>query len=387
MNIPRSKEVSGVRAISVLAFVPYAPDTTPSQRFRIEQWMNYLREREGVTVELAPFAGERLMWLLRQPGRRVAKALEILRAFMHSVGQVLTSRRYDVVMIHRAIALAGPALLERLLVALGRPVIYDFDDAIFLLHTSEVNRRFGWLKFPQKTATICRLSSHVVVGNEWLAEYARQFNHQVTIIPTSIEIDRYRAFRKNGASDHNDNGRRVVIGWTGSSTSQTYLEWFAPVLDEFVRRRDVELRVISDREPELRGVPYVWRPWRPETEVEDVIHFDIGIMPMPDDKWSRGKCACKALQYMAAGKPVVCSAIGANLELIRHGENGMLAATPEEWIQNLERLVDDPALRFRLGEAGRRTVEEKYSMRRCARMFAEVVRETLRRHYGERERD
>jgi glycosyltransferase involved in cell wall biosynthesis len=241
------------------------------------------------------------------------------------------------------------------------------------------------LKFPKKTAAICRLSSQVVVGNEWLAEYARQFNDQVAIIPTSVETEHFRVYGGNG--DHNGNGRRVIVGWTGSSTSQTYLEWFAPVLSEFVKSRDVELRVISDREPELPGVPYVWLPWKTETEVEDVTKFDIGIMPMPDDQWARGKCACKALQYMAAGKPVVCSAIGANLEVIRHGENGLLAATPEEWIQNLERLVDDPPLRFRLGEAGRRTVEEKYSMPRCARMFAEVVRETLKRHYGERGRD
>ncbi|MGE0132765.1 MAG: glycosyltransferase family 4 protein [Blastocatellales bacterium] len=380
------KHTDQQKNISVCALVPYAPGTTPSQRFRIEQWMDYLRDREGITVELLSFADHELMALLREPGRIGAKAMASLAAYVRAAMRVAGAIRYDAVMVHRTIALAGPALLERLLKATGKPVIYEFDDAIFLLHTSEVNRRFGWMKFPQKTATICGLSSHVVVGNEWLAEYARQFNDQVTIIPTSIETDRYRTFHKNGAGDHNGNGRRVVIGWTGSSTSQTYLEWFAPVLGEFMKRRDVELRVISNREPEMQDVPYVWREWRPETEIEEISRFDIGIMPMPEDQWSRGKCALKALQCMAAGTPVVCSAIGANLEVISHGENGILADTPEEWIQNLEKLVDDPALRFRLGEAGRQTVEDRYSTERCARMFAEVVRKTLKRHYGEEER-
>jgi glycosyltransferase involved in cell wall biosynthesis len=289
-------------------------------------------------------------------------------------------------MVHRTIGLAGPALLERLLTGLGRPLIYEFDDAIFLLHTSEANRRLGWLKFPQKTAAICRLSSHVVVGNEWLAEYARQFNDRVTIIPSSIETHKYAFFPKKRESGHGGNGHRVVIGWTGSSTSQTHLEWFAPVLGEFMKRRDVELRVISNREPQMRGVPYVWRPWTADTEIEEVSRFDIGIMPMPDDQWSRGKCALKALQCMATGTPVVCSAIGANLELIQHGENGLLAATAEEWMQSLERLVDDPTLRFTLGVAGRQTVEAQYSTERCARMFADVVRDTLERHHRERKR-
>jgi glycosyltransferase involved in cell wall biosynthesis len=250
-------------------------------------------------------------------------------------------------------------------------MIYDFDDAIFKLHTSEANQGFGWLKFPGKTANICRISSHVVVGNAWLAEYARQFNPNVTIVPTSIDTDRYRPEKKKGS-----NGR-LVVGWTGSSTSQTHLEMFAPMLRDLTTRRDVELRVISDREPLLPGVSYVWRPWSLDTEVDELSHCDIGIMPMPDDEWSRGKCAAKALQYMGMGIPTICSAVGANCEVIQHGENGLLALTSSEWKTNLDSLIDDAALRQRLGMMGRRTVEDRYSMRHCAELFARVVRETI----------
>src|SRR5262249_21176390 len=134
-----------------------------------------------------PFADERLMKTLYQPGRYAAKATGLLRAFLRSFLRVARVRDYDAVLVFRTIAIAGPALLERMIPTLGRPVIYDFDDAIFMLHTTKVNRRIGWLKFPQKTSAICRLSAHVVAGNEFLAEYARRFNKRVTVIPTSIE--------------------------------------------------------------------------------------------------------------------------------------------------------------------------------------------------------
>lgn len=361
--------------ISICALVPYPADTTPSQRFRIEQWMPHLASL-GISVDLVPFADAELMRMLHKPGHHPAKALANISRFFWRFGDAIRTRRYDAVLIHRAACIAGPATIERLIAVLGRPVIYDFDDAIFKLHTTEANRHFGWLKFPGKTRTICRISSHVVVGNSYLADFALKYNSRVTIIPTSIDTCLYQPVTKNTPN------RKVVVGWTGSSTSQTHLEMFAPTLREMLSRRDVELRVISDREPVLPGIEYVWRPWNPETEVDDLSHFDIGIMPIPDDEWARGKCALKALQYMAMGVPTICSPVGTNSEVIQHGENGMLAGSPEEWISGFETLVDDAALRRRLGPMGRRTVEEKYSMKRCSELFATVVRNTVEQHRG-----
>jgi glycosyltransferase involved in cell wall biosynthesis len=352
--------------ISVCALVPYPPDTTPSQRFRIEQWIPHLAAK-GIRVDTFPFADESMLRLMPKPGRRLAKATANLTRFFARFSDVVAARNYDVVLIHRAVCIIGPAILERFLTAFGRPVIYDFDDAIFLLHTTDANRRFAWLKFPGKTASICRISSHVVVGNSYLADYARKHNQRVTVVPTSVDIDRYQPRRGNRA-----NGR-FVVGWTGSSTSQTYLEAFVPVLRRLVALGDIELRVHSDREPVLPGVPYEWRPWSTENEVEELAQFDIGIMPMPVEEFALGKCAMKALLYMAMGIPAVCSAIGANLEVIQNGENGLLASTSEEWISHIEKLKADPALVGRLGAAGRKTVEEQYSMRRSAELFSQVV--------------
>lgn len=356
--------------IAVCAMVPYPPGVSPSQRFRMEQWQPYL-EQQGITLDLHPFADKKLMTLLHRPGNLAAKAKALSGAFLRRCFEVTTLRRYDAVLIHRAACILGPAVLERVIALSGKPVIFDFDDAIYLLHTTTANKFFGWLKFPGKTASICRESSHIVVGNSYLADYAYQHNRRVTIIPSSVDTDRYRP--------SNNLGRKgpVVIGWMGSSTSQTHLESFAPVLRDVCVRPDVVLRVVSDREPELPGVRFEWRRWSAESEVSELAGFDIGIMPMPDDKWARGKCAMKALLYMSVGVPVICSAVGTNREVIRHGENGFLAASPEEWLIHLDSMIGDPNQRGRLGSAGRQTVEEGYSMSRCAEKFAAVVQETV----------
>lgn len=336
-------------ALSVCALVPYPLNTVPGQRFRIEQWQPYL-EKEGILVDFFPFADTQLMQWLHRPGAWLKKVKGLTGAFARRLMELPVVRHYDAVLIYRAVCLVGPAVLEQVLSRLRRPVILDFDDAIYLLHTTKANRLFGWLKFPGKTATLCRRSTHIVVGNSYLADYARRYNPCVTVIPSSVDIERYRPIQKDRS-----NGR-VVVGWTGSSTSQTHLEMFAPLLRELVSRRRVEIRVHSDQPPALPGVPFVWRPWSPETEVEEIAQFDIGIMPMPDDPWSRGKCAMKLLLYMAMGIPGVGSAVGVNCEVIQHGENGFLATTPEAWLTCLEALIDNPALREKLGASGRRTV-------------------------------
>jgi glycosyltransferase involved in cell wall biosynthesis len=353
--------------IRLAAFVPYHPDTAPSQRFRLEQWMPWLADA-GIDVELQPFAGEQLTSLLRQPGRTLRKALLTVAAFARTlrVAAGLTSDR--VALVHRAACLAGPPIVERILHARALPLIYDFDDAIFRLHTSSSNRAAAWLKLPRKTADICRMADHVVVGNSYLAEWARQHNSEVSVVPTSIDTDRCRP------GPERDLGPRTVLGWMGSSTSQTYLEAAAPMLRALLARHSLELRVVSNRPPVLPAIAHTWLPWSAASEAAQVAAFDIGIMPMPDEEWARGKCALKALQYMAAAVPTVASAIGANLEVIEHGRDGFLAATQQEWLECVARLVEDPDLRRQIGVAGRRKVEEHYSMRRCASALERVVR-------------
>jgi glycosyltransferase involved in cell wall biosynthesis len=351
---------------SLLALLPYPAGTTPSQRFRIEQWEPVLAG-QGIRMTLVPFANPRLMEILHRPGHRLAKALLGTAALLRRCAAAVRSRQYDVVLIHRAASLAGPALIERLLASTGSRIVFDFDDAIWLLHTTDANRHLGRLKSPGKTAALCRLSRAVVVANDGLAEYARRHNPSVTVIPSSVDTDAFRP--SPGARAPGP----IRVGWTGSSTSLTYLEMFAPVLREANARLPIELHVHSDREPVLAGLPYVFRPWRPETEPEELGRFDIGIMPMPDDPWARGKSAMKALLCMAMGIPVVAADVGTNRDVIASGINGLLAGTPQDWLAALDRLVRDAGERLRLGAAGRRTVEQRYSKDKCGTRMAEVV--------------
>lgn len=364
----RKKLRGGGDVRSICALVPYPPNTAPSQRFRIEQWIRPLKA-DQIRVDLVPFADSKLMQLLYKPGQTLAKSIALAAAFVRRFAVLAALSKYDAILIHRAVCLVGPALLERIL-RHRRPLIFDFDDAIFLPHTTSANRRFGWLKFCGKTASICRFSNHVVVGNEYLAAYARQYNERVTVIPSSVDTEQYYPGPKRKRDG-------LVIGWMGSSSSQTHLELFAPLLRQVSERRPVEIRIVSDRPPFLPGVSFAWRPWSCETELEELRDFDIGIMPMPDDPWARGKCAMKALLYMSVGVPVVCSSVGMNREAIRHGQNGFLASSYEEWLTYLEALIDDTELRRRLGEAGRLTVESQYSMQHCASLFRRVLRQTL----------
>jgi glycosyltransferase involved in cell wall biosynthesis len=243
-------------------------------------------------------------------------------------------------------------------------MIFDFDDAVFVAYRSPSNGYLSYLKFPGKTGTIIARSAHVMAGNAYLAEYSRAFNQNVTIVPTTIDTDKYVPFDRAG-------NEIPVIGWSGSYSTVQHLDTIRRPLQELAKRHRFKLRVIGTREYEIDGVEIEALPWRAETEVEDLQRMDIGVMPLPDNQWSRGKCGLKALQYMALGVPTVCSPVGVNTEIINDGVNGLIASD-EEWIEKLSQLIIDINLRKRLGDAGRATVVDRFSARSQAPLVADI---------------
>jgi glycosyltransferase involved in cell wall biosynthesis len=187
------------------------------------------------------------------------------------------------------------------------------------------------------------------------------------VVPTTIDLSRYKRAQR-------PDNEVPVIGWTGSHTTMACLAIIHPVIQKLAQNECFELRVISSVDFSLDGVQVTSLRWRSETEVDDLRPIDIGIMPLPDTKWTRGKCALKALQFMALGIPVVCSPVGINSTLIRHGENGLLASNEQEWLSALSLLLRDADLRRRMGEAARRTVEEWYTAEKQASRMLEVFR-------------
>ena len=355
----------------LLAVVPSVYDRNPSQRYRIEQWEPLLRER-GVEITYQPFEDAELNAVLYRPGHLGEKARLVGQAMLRRLRGLGDAGRFDAAYVLREAALLGPPVFEWLLARRGLPFVFDFDDAVFERYVSPSNGYLSYLKFPGKTRTICRLAAHVTAGNEYLADYARRVNPRVTVIPTTVDTARYTV-------EPRPPNEVPVIGWTGSYSTVQHLDTLQPALRRLAREERFRLRVIGAPGYKVEGLDVEALTWRSETEVEDLRPLDVGVMPLPDDRWSRGKCGMKALQYMGLGVATVCSPVGVNSSIIRDGENGMLAATEDEWVGKLRRLLRDAPLRERLGREGRRTVEETYSAAVQAPRVYEILKSIAKR--------
>lgn len=363
----------------LLAIVPSVYDTSPGQRFRLEQWEPHLR-RLGVEITYEAFEDPELSATLHKPGNVPRKMRLIASAVSRRASLLRKLRDYDAVYVFREAALFGPPVFERLGHRSGVPMIFDFDDAVFVPYVSPSNGYLSYLKFPTKTKTICRLATHVIAGNPYLADYARQTNKNVSIVPTTIDTDKYSIMPRQ------TNNRVPVIGWSGSFSTVQHLDALAPALRRLAQKENFRLVVIGTPVYKIDGVDVEAMPWRSATEVSDLRQIDIGIMPLPDEAWSRGKCGLKALQYMALGIPTVCSPVGVNSEIIHDSVNGFLAGTEDEWVAKLTQLLKDSELRARLGAAGRETVETKYSAAVQAPRVYEILRSVVA-HAGVREKE
>lgn len=343
---------------SILFLMPYPQGQAPSQRFRFEQYLGILSSA-GHTYKLAAFLSPATWAILYKPGQSLAKAAGIAAGFWRRLGLLLRVPAYDFVFIHREAAPLGPPVLEWLIAnVLRKRIIYDFDDAIWLANTSDANRVAAGLKWHHKVTNICRWAYKNSCGNAYLAAYARQFNPSTVINPTTIDT----VHLHNQVRDQTAPGR-LVIGWTGTHSTLKYLNQIVPVLARLeAEGLDFEFRVISNQPPILPLRSLVFVPWRKATEIDDLLAFHVGLMPLEDDQWAKGKCAFKALQYMALGIPALVSPVGMNTEVVQNDYNGYVCATAADWETRLRQLLANPNLRQHLGLAARATVVERYSV-------------------------
>ena len=342
---------------------------SPSQRFRVEQWARHLADAHNIRLQFAPFESTKLSELLYQRGHFTRKAFLTLRDFARRGATVADARNFDAVVIHREAALIGPAIYERLLAWSGKPILFDFDDAIWM-QQPEHRKLLSPLRFQRKTKTICRLASIVTAGNEFLAAYARQYNSAVEVVPTTIELADYPLVPEPATDG------RFVVCWTGSTTTLVHFEHVRGALEQLAELVPLTVKVICNKPPEraIAGAETRFVQWSPRGEARELGDCHVGIMPLPDNGFTRGKCGLKALQYMATGRPVVASPVGVNGTIIEHGRNGYLAANDQEWVDALMKLAASPELRARLGSAGRERVQRDYSAPVGAAKFAAAVR-------------
>lgn len=285
---------------------------------------------------------------------------------------LLRARRFDVVVVEKELFPFLPAVAERLLRLLGVRYVVDYDDALFHRYDRHASALVRGL-LGRKIDSVMRHAAIVVAGNEYLAERARQAGApRIEVIPTVVDTERYQPLA------HVAN-ETPVVGWIGTPKTSRYLKPLVPVFEALQDKMPVRFIAVGARPVDFEGTPVEAWPWSEETEVESIQQFDIGIMPLDDSPWERGKCGYKLLQYMACGLPVVASPVGVNREIVTPEENGLLANTADEWKHALGGLLQaDESIRQSIGREGRQRVEEWYSLKALAPRVFSTVREAAR---------
>jgi len=341
----------------ILILAPYPAGEAPSQRFRFEQYLSALREN-GIRYDYVPFISLSTWQILHKPGKFWQKATGIVAAFFRRLKLMRKLNKYDFVFIHREASHIGPPLFEWCIARVFRKkIIYDFDDAIWLPNYSSHNAAFHKLKQYGKVRHIMRWSYKVSAGNQWLANFAKQQQPRVVVNPTTIDTEGYH----NQMAQH-DMGAVPIIGWTGTLTTAKYLKPLEAVLQQLEREHRFVFEVISNEPPPIQLKSLRFRKWQKATEIEDLLRFHVGVMPLVADAWSEGKCGFKALQYMALGVPALISPIGVNQQIVDHGVNGFWCEHEADWYRYLERLLQNPAERQQMGKAARQKIESHYSV-------------------------
>lgn len=352
------------------------PIESAATRYRITQFFPALREM-GIEAQFSSFMDSWFFRSFYQPRHKARKALRLLGFAARRAAQINQARDFDVILVQREAALFGPPLAERWLAKIARkPLIFDFDDAVQIAFESPVyGRAATLLKCPQKTPEIIKMSHSVIAGNHHLETYAKTLNPRVSVIPTVVDANLVRPARR-------DNGNKIVMGWMGTHSTFPYLEALFPTLQTLAKSYPIVLRVVgAGREFRLPGVEVDNRRWSLQTEISDLQSFDIGLYPIIEDEWSLGKSGFKAVQYMATATPVVASPVGATCDIVRDGIEGFLPTSPHAWLQKLQLLIEDAALRQTLGAAGRVRVEEWYCLEKQAPRLAAIVREAASPSY------
>ena len=339
--------------MKILFIVPY-PTEGQSNRFRVEQYLPELTQR-GISYSVRPFYSSNFRKILQKKGHYLKKIFYLLIFSISRLADVLKSPNYDIVFIHREAFPAKGYIFEWLFRKMAKRLIYDFDDSVFLTKPAKVRR-------------MVIMSDYIITGNGFLRDYVLKFNKKVGILPTCIDTDKYKPAQKSGDS------QKVIIGWMGSPTTVVYLSELGETFKILSKKyNNVEFRVIGAKFDNNLVLPLVNKDWTMDSEIGELQQFDIGLMPMPEDEWTKGKCAFKIVQYMAVGVPAIASPVGMNTEIIRDGVNGFLASGTKEWCEKLSQLIESPGLRKQFGRMGRKTVEDEYSLNKKKSEFVNIL--------------
>lgn len=370
-----------------LLITPY-PKSDPGSRYRFFQYFDLLGKK-GIEIIPRHFMGE---FLYRNKNKKgllwgVLKTVLVILNCFKRIGILFEAPFYDGVLVYKEAFPFGPPVFEYLLSKFSKKMLFDFDDAIF----TDQKFRKTWRDFGKnknKVAKVIGYSDIVTVGNEFLAKYAHKFNANVHIVPTMLDTSRFKpaslkdgiiqrkddfsskreSFKKdilNKKKEFSKQNQLLTIGWIGTWSNLKYMEDLMPVFERLGEKYDFQLKLVGADNVldfKLRNAKVVPIRWSLANEVSEIQSFDIGIMPLRDTEWERGKCGFKILQYMACGVPFVASAVGVNKELALKSKAGFVSGTNELWFENLEKLINDINLRSMFGKEGRQHVIKNFDL-------------------------
>lgn len=353
--------------IRVLGLSLYGPKAA-SHRVRLSQFQPGLAAA-GIDLQIHSLLDN--AYLQRTFSGRRPSLLALLAAYCRRLQALRQADRFDLAILYAELLPFVPGWLERQLLQI--PFIYDCDDAFFLKYRS------GHLRLLQpllgaKADRLTAAAMAVTAGNTALAANARRFNGNVHVLPSVVDTDDFRP----AATTQPERSRSpFTVGWIGSPSTASYLQLLVEPLQQLACEQPVRLLVVGGSAPSCTGVEVIEQTWSLEQEVPLIHQFDVGVMPLPDTPWSRGKCAYKLIQCMACGIPVVASPVGANLDVVSAG-SGILASTPEEWLDAFRLLSSDIALSQRMGRAGLDHVQKNYSLRYALPILTRLIQQIAR---------
>ncbi len=359
----------------MLVLCPHPLGVAAGQRLKFEQYYADWREH-GWEVVPSPYMDLKLWSVLHKPGHAPAMIVGALKGLARRVADLLRIHRFDLVYCFMYVTPVGTTLFERLARTFSRRLIYDIEDHLLVGYGVKIdfpNPLLRMLKGSGKARFLIRRADHVITSSPFLNETCMLINQKkaCTYISSSVDTDRFLPVNRY------TNDVTPTIGWTGTFSTRVYLDLLRPVFQELARRRRFRLRVIGNFDYELEGVDLEVIRWTAEREVQDLRAIDIGVYPLPLVEWVSGKSGLKAIQYMAFGIPCVATNVGTTPMLIRDGENGVLVRSEEEWLSALERLLDDPDLRRRLGQLARKDAVQRYSTRAVAEDYRRVIDQVM----------
>lgn len=341
-------------------FLTLYPEPAASPRYRVTQFLPALEAR-GLCCTVAPAVSETIYRQSLDEQNRLRPARYHRHELGQRVRQIISAKKYDVVFLQKAVMSASVRGFDRLLRQRARRLLYDIDDAVHLEPPHGLRGPWRAMQDAGQIRRIMGQADRVLAGNRWLVAEAEQCGGNARYFPTVVDTDRFRpAHTEHGA---------YRLGWIGNRGTTPHVAALFPLLRELP---GVDVLLIGSDAAYSGSEPFTRVSWTIEDEVKQIQHCSVGLMPLPETDWARGKCALKALQYMACGIPCIATPFGAVLDIIEHGVNGWLARTDEEWHEAIEALRD-PVLRARLGEAARATVETRFALKTAAPELAAEI--------------